>query len=41
MSTTFEYKLRVILGDALTSKRTTVSAPQFTDLMRAKQVGLV
>ena len=41
MSTTFEYKLRVILGDALTGKRTTVSAPQFIDLMRAKQVGLV
>ena len=41
MSTTFEYKLRVILGDALTGKRTTVSAPQFTDLVRAKQVGLV
>ena len=41
MSTTFEYKLRVILGDALCGKRTTVSAAHFVDLMRAKQVGLV
>ena len=41
MTTDLEYHLRVILGDALTGKRTTVSATQLADLMRAKQVGLI